>query len=146
MGYTVYGKEKVEVDVQIANYIASKEGQEKFIVVGTDYDFMGLMNGQIRLLSPTRSNSWYLDVDKFRKVICDKFGATFKPLDIFVAYNLATNDNMKTHIKGVGFSKALIKLAQWIPVSRHDRNKIAHYSPFIKSLCDNRKECDAIVR
>jgi hypothetical protein len=143
LGCVVYGLEDVEVDIQIAHYAANHKDAE-FAVCGTDYDFFGLMKGISRVFSPIQSSGWYLDVEKFRKVICDHFGIDFEPLDIFIAYNLATNDNMKTHIKGVGFSKALTKLAQWIP-AYPDRNTIADYSPFLNSLSGDPKECKSIV-
>ncbi len=59
-----------------------------------------------------------MDVAKFRSAIIEDAGIELTPLDIFVLYNLSGNDNMATHIEGIGFKVATKKLVEWMPLPR----------------------------
>jgi hypothetical protein len=142
LGYQVYGRKDVEVDVQIANYAMLNKGD--YIVVGTDYDFFGLMDGIKRVLNPTESTGWYLDVEKFRRVLGDEVNRELTNRDIFVVCCLAQNDNIKTHIRRVGFKTALRELGEWR--GEHSPTSIAAYRGFVHSLSKNKETTDSILQ
>ena len=65
--------------------------------------------------------------------------------DIFVIYNLAPNDNMKTHIKGVGFKTALNRFVNSGSADRN-RSSLEQYCSFIDLLSDDPEVTDKIVK
>ena len=120
---------------------------EQIAIVGTDYDFFALLETDCRVLSPVSSDSWYLDKKDFRQAIRDRVKKIpLTSLDIFVIYNLAPNDNMKTHIKGIGFASALNRFVKWSEANPIDtpRTSLEDYLGFLSTLTDNQKTADDI--
>ena len=136
-GFTVFGKEDVQIDVQIANYMASHTNENGFVVIGTDYKYLCLMDGASVLFSPDESNPWYLKMQDFRGAVNEAAGGIeLLPLDFFVVYNLAPNDNMETHVKGVGIIKALALFAKWA-AENHHRHGLSDYRSLIELVSQN---------
>ena len=146
LGCKVFFSQDTEVDIQIAHYVAlCKDGPVS--IVGTDYDFFGLVKTECRIFSPVTSDSWFLDTKEFRRVVSERADTTLSPLDIFVIYNLAPNDNMNTRIKGLGFVSALKRFAEWLSKSRLTGlyHRLGEYRNFLVSLTDDQGKVESIL-
>ena len=130
----MYGQEKVNVDVQIASYISSQMNDHGYVVMGTDHKYLCLMDGVSVVFSPNHLNPWYLTKNEFRVAVNKAAGGIeLSTFDLFVLYNLAPNNNMETHVKGLGFIKALDFFAKWAPNSRR-RENLSDYKKLFESI------------